>query len=146
MNARRLSSSSARHCRRSHEGGAKLAYRSGTMARATSSITTCVAGWRTNEPTEIANSRRASSPPNPRLSERKRHACTEGSCRATSQNRTMGSTTQSPQTANHARAMEMSHGLGATIAPAARSKTLAIANEVIAKACQRRGRGIRVSR
>ena len=103
-------------------------------------------GWRTSRPTETATSRIASSPPKPRLSERRRHAWTVGSSRATNQNRAMGSAMQAHHTASQASVIASSHDLGAAVAMAATRKTLAAANDASATACQREGRGMRVSR
>src|SRR5256885_17152529 len=97
MKARRLSSSGARHWRLSHVGGAKLAYRRGTIASTTTSKRTWTTGCLTSKPIEMAKRRTATSPPNPRLKERSLHAWTAGRLRATCQKRQIGSRTHADQ-------------------------------------------------
>ena len=146
MKARMPSSSSARHCRRNQAGGAKLAYSRGTIRSTISSIPTCTATWRTSRPTEIATSSTSTSPPKPRLRERRRHAWTGGSFFATSQKRTMGSPTQAIQIATTTIATANRTAVFLVRASTAKRETLAATNEAAAAACQRRGRGMMVSR
>src|SRR2546427_4256499 len=142
MKARKPSSSGARHCRLSHVGGAKLAYRRGTIASTTTSNRTWTTGCLTNNPIEIAKRRTATSPPNPRLRERSLQACTAGRFRATSQKRTIGSPTHAHQIKTHTTATIVLAVLPTDRACAAMRKTLAAAHDEIATAWQRRGRGM----
>ena len=146
MNARSPSSSPARHWRRSHDGGEKLAYSRGTIASANSSNKTWTIGCRESDPTAIANSRMATRPPKPRLKERSRQACTAGRVRAAIQKRMIGSPTQADQTAIKRMRVTIRTVREAAKATAETRKPLAAANDPIAATCQRRGRGMSESR
>jgi hypothetical protein len=116
------------------------------MARTTTSIPTWTAVCLTMRPTEMAMSSTPTRTPKPRLSERSRHFCTAGRSRETSQKRTIGSPTHTHQTAIQAKAIAVSTAVGTFNAWAARMRTLAATNEAAAATCQRRGRGMIVSR
>ena len=80
------------------------------------------------------------------LSERSLHAWTAGRLRATSQKRAIGSPTHAHQINTQTTAMIVLAVLPTESACATMRKTLAAANDAIATACQRRGRGMRLSR
>ncbi len=122
-NARRPSSSETRHSRRSQAGGAKLTYRSGTIASTTACSASCVGTLVvvTRAPARIkTKSRIPTRPAKPRLSDRSRHACTLGRPRATSQKRTIGSITVPAHAMISATAIQRRTGVGAESAIATR--------------------------
>ena len=81
-------------------------------------------------------------PPKPRLSDRRRQACTAGRFRATRQNLSAGSPTHADHTTTNRTAMTVSTPRLAESATAPNKRTLAATNETTAAACQRRGRGM----
>ena len=144
MKARKPSSSDARHSRRSHDGGAKLTYRSGTVAR-TTSCTTSWTAWlpeTATSDTPIANTRMPTIPANPRLKERRRHAWTTGRPRATSQNRIIGSTTMAPHTMMITKAATVITWVGASNSEAPMNNARPVTIAATAATCHARRTGM----